>query len=221
MSFGSLGPFGSLVSFVSFEHLLDRYGYAAIFLIIGLENVGLLVPGETILITAGIYAGTTHRLNVIAIVVTAAAAACAGGIAGFALGQFGERRLLHRYGKYIHLDEKDLRLGRYLFRRYGGRVVFFARFVAFLRAAAGLIAGINGMEWKRFVIFNGLGAILWASTFGFAAYALGDRIEALSTRASIIIAVLVVVAAAAGFRFLHRNRARLQREADRAFVPNK
>ena len=218
MSFGS---FGSFWSFGSFEHLLDSYGYLAIFLIIGLENVGLLVPGETILITAGIYAGTTHRLNVIAIVVTAAAAAFAGGIAGFALGQFGERRLLHRYGRYIHLDEKDLRLGRYLFRRYGGRVVFFARFVAFLRALAGLLAGINGMEWRRYLLFNGLGAILWASTFGFAAYALGDRIEALSTRASIVLGVLVVIAAAAGLRFLHRNRARLQREADRAFAPIK
>ena len=179
------------------------------------------MPGETILITAGIYAGTTHRLNVIAIVVTAAAAAFGGGIAGFAIGQYGERRLLHRYGRYIHLDEQDLRLGRYLFRRYGGRVVFFARFVAFLRALAGLLAGINGMEWRRFLLFNGLGAVLWASTFGFAAYALGDRIKALSTGASVILGVLVAVAAVAGFRFLHRNRARLQIEADRAFAPNK
>jgi membrane protein DedA with SNARE-associated domain len=203
------------------EHLLDAYGYAAIFLIIGLENVGLLVPGETILITAGIYAGETHRLNIVAIVGTAAVAACAGGIAGFAIGQYGERHLLHRYGRYLHLDEKDLRLGRYLFRRYGGLVVFVARFVAFLRALAGLLAGINGMEWTRFLLFNGLGAVLWASTFGFAAYALGDRIEALSTRASIILGVLVAVVAVAGLRFLHRNRARLQREADRAFAPNK
>ncbi len=201
-----------------FEHLLDAYGYAAIFVIIALENLGLPLPGETILITAAIYAGTTHRLNAIAIVVTAAAAACGGGIAGFAIGQYGERHLLHRYGRYIHLDEKDLRLGRYLFRRYGGRVVFFGRFVAFLRALAALLAGINRMDWTRFLLFNGLGAAAWASTFGFAAYALGDRIEALSTPASASIAVLVAVAAIAGLRFLHRNRARLQREADRAFA---
>src|SRR5213083_2281820 len=111
------------------EHLLHAYGYAAIFAIIALENIGLLVPGETILITAAVFAATTHELNIIAIVVTAAAAAFGGSIAGCAIGRYGERHLLHRYGRYLHIDERDLRLGRYLFQRYGGRVVFAARFV--------------------------------------------------------------------------------------------
>jgi len=198
-----------------FEHLLDAYGYAAIFIVIGLENLGLPLPGETILITAAIYAATTHGLNAIAIVVTAAAAAFGGGVAGFAIGQYGERRILHRYGRYLHLDEKDLRLGRYLFQRYGGRVVCFGRFVAFLRALAALLAGINRMEWRRFLVFNGLGAVTWASTFGFGAYALGRRIEELSTRASVALGAVVLIGAAVGLRFLKRNRATLQREADR------
>jgi membrane protein DedA with SNARE-associated domain len=176
------------------------------------------VPGETILITAAVYAGTTHRLNPIAIVATAAAAAFAGGIVGFVIGQYGERHVVHRYGRYVHLDESDLRLGRYLFHRYGGRVVFFGRFVAFLRALAALMAGINRMDLTRFLIFNGLGATIWASAFGFSAYALGRRVEALSTRASVAIATLVAVAGVAGFRFLQQNRVRLQREADRAFI---
>jgi membrane protein DedA with SNARE-associated domain len=202
------------------ERLLDAYGYAAIFVIIVLENLGLPVPGETILITAAIYAAETHGLNVIAIVATAAAAAFTGGIAGYAIGQYGEHHLLHRYGRYVHLDEKDLRLGRYLFQRYGGLVVFVARFVAFLRALAGLLAGINGMDWRRFLLFNGLGAAVWASTFGFSAYALGRRIVELSTRASVVLAGLVVLAAMAGLWFLHRNRGRLQREADREVRPH-
>jgi membrane protein DedA with SNARE-associated domain len=202
----------------SLEHLLDAYGYIAIFVVIALENLGLPLPGETILITAAVYAGTTHRLNAIAIVATAAAAAWAGGIAGFAIGQYSERRFLHQYGRYIHLNEPDLRLGRYLFRRYGGRVVFFARFVAFLRALASLLAGINRMEWRRFLLFNGLGAMAWASTFGFGAYALGRRVEMLSTRASVALATLVGIAALAGLRFLNQNRHRLQQEADRAVV---
>ena len=148
------------------ENLLHVYGYAAIFAIIALENIGLLVPGETILITAAIFAATTHELNVIAIVITGAAAAFCGSIAGCAIGRYGERHLLHRYARYLHIDEGDLRLGRYLFARYGGRVVFVARFVAFLRALAGLLAGVNRMEWKRFLIFSGLGAIAWSATFG-------------------------------------------------------
>ena len=198
-----------------FEQLLHTYGYAAIFALIALENVGLPVPGETILISSAIFAATTYELNVIAIVITAAVAAFGGSVAGCAIGRYGERRLLHRYGRYLHIQERDLRLGRYLFARYGGRVVFVARFVAFLRALAGLLAGINRMEWKRFMLFSGLGAVVWAATFGFGAYALGREVEGLSARAGVFIALAVIVAAIAGFRFILRNRSQLQREADR------
>ncbi|PYR81764.1 MAG: hypothetical protein DMF87_04185 [Acidobacteria bacterium] len=195
------------------ERLLHTYGYFAVFAVIALENVGLLVPGETILISAAIFAATTHELNVIAIVITATVAALAGSIGGWAIGRYGERHL-HRYGRYLHLDERDLRLGRYLFRRYGGRLVFVARFVAFLRALAGVLAGLNRMESTRFMLFSGLGAASWAAVFGFGAYALGRELEALSARGSILIGFAVVVAAIAGFRFIQHNRARLQQEAD-------
>ena len=201
---------------VHFEQLLDAYGYAAVFVIIGLENIGLPVPGETMLITAAIYAGTTHRLDVLGIVATAAAAATAGGIAGFIIGRSGGHALLQRYGRHIHVYDRDLRLGHYLFERYGGWLVFFGRFVAFLRELASLLAGINCMDERRFLLFNALGACAWASVFGFGAYALGLEIEALSARAELVIAALAVVVAIAGVRFLKRNRERLQREADRA-----
>jgi membrane protein DedA with SNARE-associated domain len=198
------------------EHFLHAYGYVAVFGIIAFENIGLPVPGETILITAAIFAGTTHELNIVAVVMTATVAAFAGSAAGWTVGRYGERHFLHRYGRYLHIDDSDLRLGRYLFGRYGGRVVFVARFIAFLRALAGLLAGINGMPWRRFLLFSGLGAAAWAATFGFGAYLLGDRLEALSSRAALLVSIAVVAMAIAGFRFLRLNRARLQREADRA-----
>lgn len=197
------------------EHLLHAYGYAAIFAVIALENVGLPLPGETILITSGIFAATTHELNVVGIVFTAAVAAFGGGVAGLMIGRYGERHFLHRLG----LDERDLRLGRYLFQRYGGRVVFVARFIAFLRSLAGLLAGANAMPVKRFLLASGLGALVWSATFGFGAYALGREIEALSARAAVAVGVLVVLAAIAGLRFLRSNRARLQIEADRDVDP--
>jgi membrane protein DedA with SNARE-associated domain len=196
--------------------LLTKYGYAAVFVIIALENLGVPLPGETMLITAAIYAGTTHRMSVVLIVVTAAAAAIAGGMAGFGLGRYGGDHLLHRYGRYLHADEKNLRLGRYLFERYGGRVVFFGRFIAFLRAFAGLLAGINRMDWTRFLLFNALGASAWASAFGFGAYALGRKVEVVSARAGFVITTVVVLVAVAGFWFLRRHHAQLQRAADRA-----
>lgn len=196
------------------ERLLHDYGYAAIFAVIALENVGLLVPGETILISSAIFAADTQQLNLFAIVATATAAAFSGSIAGFAIGRYGGLGLLRRYGRHLHVDERDLRLGRYLFRRYGGRVVFVARFVAFLRAIAGVLAGINQMPWRRFLVFSGLGATAWAAAFGSGAYILGKRLETLSTPASLALGGLLVIAAIAGLRFLHGNRARLQKAAD-------
>jgi membrane protein DedA with SNARE-associated domain len=196
------------------EHLLHAYGYAAIVAVIALENVGLPLPGETILISSAVFAAATHQLNPVGIVVAGAVAAFGGSVAGFAIGRCGERRFVHRFGRYLHLDERDLRLGRYLFRRFGGRVVFLARFVAFLRSVAGLLAGANGMPWRRFVISSGLGALAWSATFGFAAYALGQRVEVLSVRAGVVVGIVVLLAVIAGVLLLRKNRARLQVEAD-------
>ena len=201
------------------EHLLHAYGYAAIFAIIALENVGLLVPGETVLISAAIFAADTRELNLLAIIMTAAAAAFGGSVGGFAIGRYGGLEILRRYGRQLHIDDRDLRLGRYLFDCYGGRVVFVARFVAFLRAIAGLLAGINQMAWARFLIFSALGALAWAATFGVSAYLLGKRLEALSTSAGLAVGALVLVAAVVGFQFLRHNRSRLQRAADESRNP--
>jgi membrane protein DedA with SNARE-associated domain len=198
------------------EHVLHQYGYAAIFTIVVLENLGLPVPGETILITSAIFAATTHELNALGIVIAASVAAFAGSVAGFVIGRYGERHFLHRFGHYLHLDERDLRLGRYLFQRFGGRVVFVARFIAFLRSLAGLLAGANAMPFKPFLIASGLGALAWSAIFGFGAYALGREIEVLSARAGLIVGAVVLFGLIAGLRFLRRNRARFQHEADRA-----
>jgi len=198
------------------EHVLHDYGYAAIFAVIGLENIGLPLPGETILITSAIFAATTHELNVVGIVVIAAVSAFAGSVSGFMIGRYGERHFLHRFGHYLHLDKRDLRLGRYLFQRFGGRVVFVARFIALLRSLAGLFAGANAMPLKQFLIASGVGALAWSATFGFGAYALGREIEVLSVRAGAILGAVVVLAVIAGLRFLRRHRARLQTEADQA-----
>src|SRR6185503_7701567 len=103
------------------DHLLREYGYAAVFVVIALENLGVPLPGETILLASAIFAATTHELNVVGIVITAAGAAFGGGVAGLLIGRYGERHVLQRFGRYLHLDERDLRLGRYLFQRFGGR----------------------------------------------------------------------------------------------------
>ena len=196
--------------------LLATYGYVAVFLFIGIESTGIPFPGETMLITASIYAGHTHRLNIILVIAAAAAGAIIGDNLGYAVGRWGGYRLLRRYGKYIRLHEKRLKLGQYLFLQHGGKVVFFGRFVSILRTYAAFLAGTNRMPWWRFLVFNAAGGMVWATVFGTGAYVLGTQIHNLTRTATIVGAILAVIAFVAFFVFLRRNEARLMAEADRA-----
>jgi membrane protein DedA with SNARE-associated domain len=200
----------------SVDSLLASYGYLAVFLFVGIESIGIPLPGETMLVTAAIYAGTTHRLSIQLVILAAAAGAIIGDNIGYIIGRTGGYRLVRRYGRYIRLDEKRLKLGQYLFRRHGGKVVFFGRFFSVLRVFAAFLAGVNLMPWRRFLFFNATGGIIWSSLYGLAAYFLGNQIIQLSTPTNIALGVIGAVIVVAAFIFLRRNEARLSREAERA-----
>ena len=106
-------------------HLVQSYGYYAVFTLIALESMGIPLPGETALISAALYAGTTHHLNVVVLTVVATCAAIIGDNAGYWIGRTGGYRLAERYGRYVRLDRAKLKVGRYLFARHGWKVVFF------------------------------------------------------------------------------------------------
>lgn len=199
------------------HHVISTYGYWAVLLFVGMEGTGIPVPGETALITAALYAGTTHNLDIGLVVATAAGGAILGDNAGYWIGRELGYPLLLRYGPKVGITEPRLKLGRYLFLRHGGKVVFFARFVTLLRVLAALLAGATHMVWPRFALFNALGAATWAATFGFGAYAFGAAIDRVSGPIGMTALVLGAMAVAAGFLFLRRNGARLEREAQRAF----
>jgi membrane protein DedA with SNARE-associated domain len=150
------------------------------------------------------------------VISAAALGAIAGDNAGFFLGRELGYRLLWRWGSYLGLHEKRIKLGQYLFRRHGGKVVFIARFIAVLRTVAALLAGMNHMPWRRFVVFNGAGGILWASTYGGGAYLLGREIEHVAKPVGIALAILGAFAIVAGVIFLRRHEAQLEAEAERA-----
>lgn len=126
---------------MSISHLIETYGYLAVFALVAAESLGIPLPGETALITAAIYAGHTHRLNPWLIFAVASAAAIIGDNIGFWIGDKGGYRLARRYGSKVRLDEQKLKIARYLFDRHGQKVVFFGRFVSVLRTYAAFLAG--------------------------------------------------------------------------------
>jgi len=168
------------------QHLISHYGYAAIFLVVMMESTGIPMPGETILISAAALAGTKHALDIRWVIAAASGGAIVGDNVSFWVGrEFGEP-LLEKWGHIVGLDARKRTLGRYLFARYGGSIVFFGRFVALLRAYAALLAGANNLAPWRFFFFNALGGIVWATIFGLGGYLLGagiHRIAGLPQRA--------------------------------------
>src|SRR5258708_6639973 len=156
------------------QHFLMTYGYLAVLLFVAIESIGIPFPGETMLLVAAIYAGTTRELSIWVVILGAAGGAIVGDNVGYWIGGEGGFRLLRRYGRYIRLDERKLKVGLYLFRKHGGKVVFFGRFVAVLRAWAAFLAGVNRMPWPRFLLFNALVGIIWSTLYGLGGYLLGD-----------------------------------------------
>src|SRR5262249_12057089 len=140
--------------------VLNRYGYLAVGGLVLVEDFGVPAPGETVLIAAAIYAGA-GQLNAVAVGVIGFVAAVLGDNIGFAIGHFGGRPLAERVGKYVFLTPARLDRAERFFNRHGGKVVVVARFVEGLRQANGIIAGISGMHWRKFLGFNALGAALW------------------------------------------------------------
>jgi len=168
------------------------------------------------LIVASIYAGRTHHLALVLVIAAAASGAILGDNLGFWVGREGGYRLLRRYGRYIRLDERKLKLGQYLFLKHGGKVVFFGRFVAVLRAWAAFLAGTNRMRWPAFLLYNALGGILWATVYGGGSYLLGNNIERFSGPVGVAFVVVATLIVLAVFVFLQRNMKHLEEEAERA-----
>ncbi len=197
------------------EAWLASYGYAVVFVLVMLESLGLPVPGETALVAAALFAGSTHQLGIGWVIVAAAAGAIVGDNIGFTLGRRIGTTLLSRHGHRVRLNERRLRIGMWLFRHHGGKVVFWGRFVAILRTYAAFLAGANRMPWPRFLVSNAAGGILWATAFGLGYYAFGDVFERVGTAIDIALGVAGAVAVVAFVVWARRKETELAERAER------
>ena len=179
------------------EWLLDlfaRYGYTVVFVGVFLENSGLPVPGETVLL-AGAALAHYGRLSLPRVIVTAIAGAILGDNLGFFAGRRLGRGLIERHGWRLGLTQFRLDQFNRFFARHGPKTVFIARFITGLRVFCAVLAGASALRWPTFLFYNATGAAVWATAIGFAGYALGhswDRLERVIGRSGLIALIIVV-----------------------------
>jgi membrane protein DedA with SNARE-associated domain len=188
----------------------------AVFGLVALEDFGVPVPGETVLILGAVYAGA-GRLNIVLVCLLGFLGAVLGDNIGFAIGHFGGRRLVERWGRYVFLTPERLDKATGFFERHGGKIIIVARFIEGLRQANGIIAGTTGMHWARFLLFNAIGAALWVAVWTSIGYFSGSHINAIYDAATRYSAYLAIAAGVliVGFiaRRVYRARAARPRQA--------
>lgn len=193
--------------------VISHYGYGGLGALIAIESMGVPVPGETALIAAAVTAATTKTLDIWLVIVAAATGAIMGDNVAYWIGQKLGFRLIKRYGQHVWLTERRIKLGQYLFLKYGGRIVFFGRFLPVLRELAALLAGTNDMRWRSFLIFNAAGGIAWTGLVGLTAFYLGKKASELTTPFEIGATVLLVLTMSVSFLVMRHQARKL---ADRA-----
>jgi len=187
--------------------LFARYGYFVVFFGVLLENAGVPVPGETILLAGAVLARLGH-LSIVSVVSIAIVGAMLGDNVGFLIGRRGGRRLLERHGRLLGLTKARLQQFDAFFARHGAKTVFIARFVTGLRVVGAVLAGASTLPWGTFLVFSAAGAVAWACTFGAVGYALGYSWETIERWIGHLGLVLLVVLAVVAVLALARSRRR-------------
>jgi undecaprenyl-diphosphatase len=188
-------------------------GYPLLGVFVGIEALGIPVPGETAVILGGL-AASSGRLDIVLVIVVASAGAIIGDNIGFLIGRRGGRAVLQRPGRFEQERRRVLEIGDPFFERHGGKAVFLGRWIAGLRIWASWLAGASKMRWPTFLVWNALGGIAWSTSVALAAYYGGKSVEHVFSQIGLygipVAAALVALIAAVWWR---RRR---HREADPA-----
>ena len=185
------------------------YGYWAVAVALLCENAGLPVPGETTLLLASFLAYSEQKLHLGWIILAGTLAATLGDNLGYFIGNRGGRPLLEHYRKLFRISPEIIARGEELFKRRGAQTIFLARFIFGMRIIAGPLAGVLRMPWKRFVLFNFLGAVAWVTVISCVGFFFGsqwDRLMHIVKNANI--AILVIIAVSVLVHWLRSRRAK-------------
>lgn len=193
------------------REFLVRWGYLA--LVAGLmgENAGLPLPGETVLMYSSFLARKSDGMSLMFVIIVGVTAAIVGDNLGFLIGKHFGPRLLNWLKRHLHLDT-HIAAATDQIHRHGGATIFWARFIFGLRTVAGPVAGALGMRWKRFALFNALGAVCWVLAISLTSYALATQFHSLADYIEKVSWGLSAALFGAGYYVWHREKKRVEQQ---------
>jgi membrane protein DedA with SNARE-associated domain len=176
---------------------VSTYGYGAIFLLLALGIVGLPIPDETLLVFCGYLIGR-GRLHPVWALISAVAGSWSGISVSFLLGRFFGLGVVHRYGRYIHLDDRRLAKVNFWFHRTGHWALFFGYYIAGVRHLTAIVAGTSHLDLRTFMAYAWTGGAVWVGSFLTLGYYLGENwrtVAGLVHRYLAYISILLVAGA--------------------------
>jgi membrane protein DedA with SNARE-associated domain len=204
------------VSAHEIEHLLHEYGCGLVFAVVGLQALGVPLPGTTALIAAALDAATSHGLPIVGVIAAGALGALAGTSAGFALGRWGGEKLLLRVARRLRQSPERVQQLRSEFAAHGGTWIFVGRFISGVRNVTGLLSGASGMPLKRFLPFSAAAAMAWALTNSLEYYWFGHALAGADTWLQIVLVCAGIAWMVVSFNLLRRRALRRLQNASSA-----
>jgi membrane protein DedA with SNARE-associated domain len=200
-----------IISFL--ENAFVSYGYWIVFGAIMVESMGVPFPGETMLIIASAYAAGNPHLSIFTVVAYAASGAIVGDNLGYWIGREGGRRLIVKYGRYVGFTHDRYERAQHYLKKHGGKAVFLGRFVSVARTWIAVLVGAHHLNWFQFLLYNVLGAIVWASVYGALGYFFGSNLPLLEKVLKDIGWVISLVVVAGGLFYFYYWRRKKNRES--------
>lgn len=190
--------------------LIDHYGYGGLFFVLVLGNIGAPVGAEILMPLAGALTATGHLPYLWLTIVVSVLGELGGGTIGYAIGRFGGRPLVDRYGRYVHLTHANLDRVHGFFERYGSFAIFVCRFVPVIRGIISIPAGLAEMNLLHFYLWYALGSAIFCGALVWLGVALGDHLDAIVPliHKTGLIALLLALAAIVVVWIVMRQRRR-------------
>ncbi len=197
-----------------FASVIASTGYFGIFILMVLESMVAPVPSELVMPFAG-FLVADGKLNLWLVIIVSSLASITGSLISYFIAYFGEKELIHKFGKFVLLDKEELEWTEKWFRKHGSVTILISRFIPVIRHLISIPAGLARMDVKKFILFTAIGATAWNTFLLWVGIQLRERWELVKQYSKPLDVVVVVFIAAAAAYLVYKHMKRHRKVAAR------